>query len=176
MKDVLNNSVGRNRGFSLIEVILYLALLVLALVLVINVLLLVTRGQGDIGAYRLLERSGSLSLDRLVRFGAKAEAIDPNSSLGVESGDLRLIYQTATGPQTARFYLTDGRLYLETDGQSNVLTPAGVTVSRFVVYRIDTPHSVGFRAELTLTASGRANEEVVRRFYTSQVLRNSYQD
>src|SRR3989344_1999518 len=102
-------------GFSIIEMLIYIAILVLMLAVVMNTIVAVTRSERVIKSLRQIEDSAVLAIERVGREVRGADEIDAGSStLGSHPGRLVLDgLDDAGGARTVEFYLSDGRLLLK---------------------------------------------------------------
>lgn len=164
-------------GFSLVEMLFYVALLSLCLVVVMQTLSAVTRSFGVLRTVQRIEQEASLSLDRMLREIRDANDInDVASVFGAHPGALYLLTTNALGvPRTVEFFLTNGQLILREDGspQTGALTSSKTTVTRLIFRKINTVRSKGVRIEMTLQ-SGTGQNTRSENFYTTAVLRDSY--
>ncbi|TSC57915.1 MAG: Uncharacterized protein Greene041679_225 [Parcubacteria group bacterium Greene0416_79] len=169
------NRVSPRSGFSLLETLIYLALLSFALLAVTETLVAITRSYAALRAGARIEADGTLGMERLLREIRNAQSVDAASLLGVHPGMLRLKTTTASGaPQTLEFYAESGRLYLKENGV--VAGPLGsveTTLTNIVFRKIETQRSQGVKVEMTL-GSGAGSAARSENFYATAVLRDSY--
>lgn len=162
----------QTRGFTLIETMVYLAVTVLvAGALVTSFLSLDTvllRNKTE----RELAHSASVSLERIVREIRTAESINLTASaFGTTTGALSLV----ASPTTTRFYLSNGDLWVSTNGTPiGPLTSDAVETRAFSVHRYVGNNTEMVRIGLTLSASSKAASST-RTFYTSAILRGTYE-
>jgi type II secretory pathway pseudopilin PulG len=161
-----------HRGFSLIEMLLYLAITVtLASALVTTFLSLDTtliRNRVE----RELTEAAQMSLEQMVRTIRNAHSVNTaQSTLGTSPGTLAVV---ESGSTTA-FSISNGRLVMSINGtQVGPLTSDAVTVKSLTFH-----HHVGstfemVRAELVLSTNHRTSSST-RTYYTSAVLRGAYE-
>ena len=166
----------RVRGASLVETLLYVAILSAVLLVVAETLIIAIRSAGTLRASQRIERDAGFALERLARESRDAQSVNLGASiLGVHPGKLAL-YTTTTsgGTRAVEFYLDSGILYLKEDGAVvGPLSSAEVVVSNLIFRRAATPRSEGVTIELTLqSGSGQAARS--ENFYATAVLRDSY--
>ena len=180
LKEFEHNSVfitpHSTRGFSLVETLLYTAILSLVLLIVAGTVIAVIRSSGNLRTAQLIERDAGFVLERMVREIRDAQSVNVGASiLGAHPGKLLLNTTTVSGGvRTAEFYLDNGVLYFKEDGA--VVGPLGsaqTTVSNLVFRHIATSRSDGVKIELTLT-SGTGSAARSENFYATAVLRDSY--
>ncbi len=164
------------KGFSLVEMLFYIAILSIALLAVTETLLAVTRSYGTLRSAQRIEQDAASSLDRMTREIRDASAItDSGSTFDANPGELLLSTTDASStPRTVDFYLSNGQLMLKENGSvSGGLTGVKTTVANLVFRKITTARSKGVKIELTLT-SGTGMNAKTESFYSTAVLRDSY--
>ena len=164
------------RGFSLVEMLFYVAILSLSLLMIMQTLIVVMRSYGVFRAAQRIEREAGNALERVVREVRGAESInEAESTLGTHPGELSLVSTDSVGaPHTVDFYLDEGKLSLKENGAvTGLLTSAKSTITDLVFRKIDSAHSQGVKIEMTLQAGG-GSEARTEHFYATAVLRNSY--
>lgn len=164
------------RGYTLVEAIIYLAILAGLAVIFIHLLFSLVQAYGDFRLTRDLVSSASLGLERLTREIRLAGALDPSTVLGVHPG--RLVLQTTDQnglPTTVDFFLSGaGALMIKQgSGPAASTTAALVRVDNLVFRQINNLKSQAVKVEMTLSAS-RGQLTRAEKFYTTAVLRGSY--
>lgn len=171
-----NQRPSARSGFSLVEMLVYIGLLVLVLVAVVNMMLALSKAYGFLKNSRDIQSSAIFSLDRIVREVRNASSIDnANSIFNANPGTLSLNTTTATGtPETIGFSVIGGRIHLKRNGLDvGPLTLAAATTTNLVFRLIATPISQAVRVDLSLQAGSAANLKSAN-FYVTAILRNSY--
>jgi len=164
------------RGFSLVEMIFYVALLALALYAVTETLLIMVRSYGSLRSTQRIEQDAGVALERMLREIRDASAVqDAGSVLGAHPGELLLTTTNASGtPRTVEFLLSNGALQLWEDGVlSGSLTGGKTSVTNLIFRKISTTRSTGVRVEMTVE-SGSGSRLRRENFYGTAVLRDSY--
>ena len=164
-----------NRGYTLLEAIIYIVILAVMSVIFISLLFTMTESFNEFRLTRALVSSASAGLERLVRETQHAATIDLASNLGVHPGRLLLNTTNATGlPTTLDFYLLAGALMVKEGTATAVpITATGVTVDGLIFRQIVTAESTAVKMELTLSAHRGALTRA-EKFYATAVLRDSY--
>src|SRR3989338_3295300 len=159
------------RGFTLVEMVVYLAILSLMTVLLVTTLVSLAGSFSAYQATRDVERSARDSLERMVREIRQAEQINLGAStLGTHPGVLSLTY----GTTTVEFSLSGDRLLLRVNGaQVGPLTLEGVAVDNLVFRRSVSGKSEGVSVELSLERT-RRQFTAAEDFEAFAVLRGSY--
>ena len=161
------------RGFSLIEMVVYISILTFMLVIVLEVVFSVTRSQRVIRSVRDIENSALVSLERIERETRGAESISTASStLGTSPGVLVLnSLDEEGGSRTVEFSLLNGQLRLKEDGvDTGALTASGTVVTNLVFRRFASSTVEGIKTELTIE-SGTSTHYRTESFYSSARLR-----
>lgn len=180
LKTLRHNSVfsihNSARGFSLVEILFYVALFSLALVAALHALIVITRSHATLRAAAHIEQESAAALQRMLREIRDANnAGAAGSVFGAHPGRL-LLNTTATtgGARTVLFYLDSGKLALKEDGAlTGFLTSSTTNVSNLVFRSITTARSEGVKIELTMQ-SGTGPAARSENFYVTAVLRDSY--
>ena len=167
----------KKSGFSLIETVVYVALVAVFSVGVIQVLLSETNAWGRARTERNLNDTAMLVMERLSHEIRLAKSVTTGeSSLGTHPGVLAL--QTFSGtssndPSSIVIFLDGTDLKIRRDsGPATTLSGNDVTITNLVFYRIASAKSEGVRIELTaqLPWKGIVKE---KKLTTAVVLRGS---
>lgn len=164
------------KGFSIVEIIIYLAIFTTLSVLVINSFMTILSSFNTTNVNRRLLESGSFIMERMSREIRQAKNIDmANSILGSSPGILQL---NSTDPAGAvmiiKFVRLNQLLYLYKDGNSiGNLTDNDTRITNLVFRRIVTTEGEAVKIEMTLEyTSGRITKS--ENFYNTIVLRGGY--
>lgn len=163
----------KQQGFSLLEMLIYIAILVLMLAVIMNIIVSLLRSERVIKALRNVESSAALSLERIGRETRQAETINlAGSVLGSSPGELVLSGSDESGnPRTVRFHLASGVLMFSENGVDvGALTQAEARISNLVFYLFSGSNSQGIRTEITIE-SGTSTHYRSENFYSSALLR-----
>lgn len=160
-------------GFTLLEMVVYVAILSLTLVSVIVAISGVMRAYGNTQAQTRIGRAAAFSLSRMTHEVRLADAANvPQSSFGSHPGALAL--SSSAPARTVRFYVENGTLKFDENGAyAGDLTPEHVFVNSFVVHHLQSDASDAVRLVLTLDAATRTGT-TSETFYTTAVMRGSY--
>lgn len=164
--------IANRRGFSLIEVLIYVAVLVATSTVIVSALLTLSRSYAELSLMHAMQLSALTTFDRVSHEVRLAENVDiAGSTLGTHPGVLRLDNITEGVTDTVEFFLSGGTLrILENDVDAGALTVPDITVSNLVFQVIDNGVAEGVRTELTLRGS-IGTTEVERVFYSFAVMR-----
>ncbi|MDO8590465.1 MAG: prepilin-type N-terminal cleavage/methylation domain-containing protein [bacterium] len=172
VKNQLSHVKCPSRGFSLVEMIIYVGLLALILVSLVNMLLGMSRAYGYLKFSQHIQTSAVIALDRMVRDIRNAESVSvPESVLDTSPGILTLNTTTATSSlQTLQFFVSNGALRVKQDGGDlGPLTLPDVTVDNLVFRQMNTGISEAVKIDLTLSSGTHTAN-----FYATALLRDSY--
>ncbi|MDB5259160.1 MAG: hypothetical protein JWO73_368 [Candidatus Taylorbacteria bacterium] len=142
---------SREAGFTLIEALVYISLLVVIMLLMVNTLLSFNDSYRKLGALRIAEHAGTDAMERMVRDIRAAASIDTaNSTLGSTPGVLAL---TNTGT-TTKFYIQSGILKVDVNGAySGPLTVSGASVTSLTFTQLTSSSTSAVKIDLTVTGT-----------------------
>lgn len=165
----------RYKGFSLIEMLIYVAILGIMLGVTVQILLSFSGVYSTFVLDRRIHSAAATSLERLVREIRSAESVDvADSTFDTHPGRLTLQIPVAGSGNIERtFAISNGQIALFENGVlQGALTGDRVEVIGLIFKRITNGTLEGIRTELTLQATRR---EVIRSatFYSFTVLRAS---
>lgn len=166
---------SNKNGFSMMEMIIYIAILVLILVVVVNILFSIISSQKKFKTARSVENSAAYTLERINREVRDAVSIDTAGSVfGTNPGTLKLNTVDANGnPRTVEFFVSSGAVRIkENSVDLGGLTQADGRVTNLVFTRITNTHSDSVRTELRVE-SGTSTNYRVENFYATTILRGS---
>ncbi len=161
-------------GFSLLEIIIYIAVFAFVSVVAVETILLVTSSLGRIRVVRTLNTASSSAMERMTRTIRDAKIINAGSSTFNTSPGVLSLTGSETPAITYRFSVSGGGLVLDAGGVETALTPPGVAVTNLVFRSIaNGTVSKAIKIELTIAASnGKATSS--ENVYNTVILRNSY--
>lgn len=159
------------KGFSLIEMIVYVSILSVIFVIVVNTLLIVSRSYSSIKISLDINNSATVSVERMIREIRKANSVNLAQST-LDSNPGRLVLNTTDDaglPLIVDFYLEDDTLKLKEGGVFSGDLTDGVDVTNLVFRSISNGTSEAIKIEMELS-NGSKNKI----FYNTAVLRGSY--
>ena len=163
---------SKNSGISLMETVIYAALVSVLSILVVQAILSLTDAFRAIRITRELSSSGLGALDRLGREIRLADSVNDGSIWNATSSKLVLDY---AGSITKEFSLADGALHLfENSEDSGPLTSANVEVTNFYVEQATTTSKTAIRISLTLIDKRSLINQKTVTFYTAASMRGLY--
>lgn len=162
-------------GYSIIEILVYLAIFTSLSILVINSFITILSSFNTTNMNRKLLESGSIVMERVSREIRQAESIDiANSSFNNSSGALQLNSTDGGTPAIMKFIVANGDLNLYKDGNllGNLLEQ-DISVTSLIFRRISTTSSEAVKIEMTLEYS-KGQSTRSENFYDTVILRAGY--
>ena len=159
------------KGFSLIEMVVYVSILAIVFVVVINTLLIISRSYSSIKVSLDINNSATVSVERIIGEIRKANSVNLIQST-FDSNPGRLVLNTtddAGALLIVDFYLENNTLKLKEGGLFSGDLTSDVDVTNLVFRRITNETSEAVKIEMELS-NGNKNKV----FYNTAVLRGSY--
>ncbi len=168
---------SKQRGFTLIELVVYAALVSVVGGIVLGLMIPMYKAGAEARISRRINTSGALMMERLMRETKDAESIKTASSTFATHPGVFVLNSTnasSTGG-TLKFSLSGGRGILTYgDGSSQFLTSSQTEISELKFWRLVSTTSEGVRVKLTISDTSAGSTTRVRTFYGSAILRGSY--
>ncbi len=162
------------KGFTLIEIIIYTAIIAIIFILVVNSLTVVIRAFNQGRVAIKINNSAELAMERMTREIRFAYDIDISSVLGHLVLSTYSISSPET-PTTIEFYLDSGKLMVkEGVWPADQLTSSDLSVTN-LVFRQITAYSTSKAIKIEMTIQGSSgNYQKTENFYNTAILRKSY--
>lgn len=161
-----------NRGFTIIEVLVYVAILGIVSVAIISASMAVNSSFNNTRVTRNLLESGNNGMERITREIRQASSIDlASSTFGSSPGVLTLNSKDSGGSnRVVKFYVLNGALNIDDNNSppDNFLNQ-NVTATNLIFRRISTGAGEAVKIELTLN-----NGTISEKFYDTVILRGGY--
>ncbi len=171
----------RSSGMTLVEILIYMAIMVILLGAIVQTVLLLTTHYRAVRNTRDIEDSAIAVLDRLVRTARSADDIVTASSTpsGTDPSTITFIStDTASGQSTTTTFSVDQiakRVILYENGvYMGPITKESVSIIGFKMTHILSSRSKGIRVELSLLSDQATPAVISKNFYDTVVLRGSY--
>lgn len=165
--------IDMKKGFTLIEVIIYSALVVIILGVLTNAILVVSNSYRRMATYRDIENGAMLAMNRMSREIKSASDINGSQTV-YDNANGSLMLNLGSTATTSRFYVSGGSIILDENGvQTGSLTPSSVTVSSLIFRHIVSTSSEAVKIEVIIQGEGQ-NSSISKNFYNTIVLRGSY--
>ncbi|NQV88179.1 MAG: prepilin-type N-terminal cleavage/methylation domain-containing protein [Parcubacteria group bacterium] len=163
-------------GFTLIEMLAYIAVLSIILVLIVTSLSSLITSENRVNIEKNIETSASTALERMTRDIRDAKSIDTaGSTFGSNSSVLSLNTTDVGGnPKTEAFYLDNNILKISENGtETGALTFSSSRVTKLVFKSLDSGNSSAIQIKITIE-SGIGQYLKSETFYSTVILRGSY--
>lgn len=165
-------------GYTLIETVIYTAILTSLSIFVANTIILAFVSFNKARVDRRVVIDAETALERITRESRSALSVDEIQSV-FGSNPSKLVLNSTVGfgdntPIIRQFFVSGGRMaFQEGSGEIKFLTSPAATVSSFIVSKSDTARSQAVKISLSLEA-GSGQSATNRSFYVSAVLRGGY--
>lgn len=158
-------------GYSLIELVVYIALFIFLSIVITNSLLSVMRTYTTAQRYRALQNNGELIMERLTREVRNGSGTTILSECSTNPGTISISStDTNNVAHTNIFTVSGGLALLQTDGGGTTpISTNEVTVSVLKFCRVATPTGNGIKISLTLTTTGKNPTDAS--FYSTALFR-----
>lgn len=159
------------KGYSIIELLVYIALFVTISLVVMQSLLFILKTYATARAYRTLQQNGELVMERLTREIRQASSFAPAASVLASSpGTLALSGEEANAtPYTASIGVSNGIVEFTKTGVTGPLSSNEVIVNELIFWHIDTVTEDAMRVQLVLSTTRQP--VVTSTFNTTVILR-----
>lgn len=159
-------------GYSIIEILVYLAIFTVVSILVINLFITTTSSFNTTIINRKLLEAGQMSMERVSREVRQAKNIDVANS---SSDSLQMNSTNSSGGDlVVKFSSLSGHLNLYKDGiLIGNLLPENINMTGLIFRRITTVHGEAVKIEMTLKYS-QGNINKSENFYNTIILRGEY--
>jgi len=167
---------SHQKGFTLIETLIYVSILVVVAVFVVNALLSLADVSRHLAVSQSLNRSASLSLERMVRDIREAKNINlAESTFNTSPGTLEVVVPDGAGEKTVHFSVSNGgALAVSEDGAFVGNTTRGSTeVTNLIFRQASNGTSTVIKIEMSLESVFKDVTKSAS-FYGSAVVRGSY--
>ena len=163
-----------SRGFSLVEMIIYIAILTLMLGVIISMLSSMIRTERIADSSKAVENAAIFGLERIVREVRDASTVAASSTLNTSPGLLSLSGTDGNGqPKTVEFSLQQGVLHIKENGtDKGALTENKAKVTSLIFNLISNTNSKSIKTVMTVE-SGTSTTYIQKTFYTTTILRGS---
>ena len=144
-----------HKGFSLIEMIIYISIVTVTFVIVVNTILSFTHSYRSLTALRLVEHTGVDAMERMSRDIRFAGIVDTaNSTLGSSPGVLTIVSTVSGVVTTTKFYLQNDVVKVDVNGvYVGPLTISNTTVTSLLFTRLTNSVSSAVKVDMTVSAT-----------------------
>ncbi len=177
-KDIKN--IFRARGFSLIEMLIYISVLAVIFLVVVNTSLSFTSSYRVLSALRSADHAGMDALEPMTRaIRAAGSVVESQSVLGSNPGSLTLYSAQSGNSTTTQFYLQNGTVEMtvtvnnaQDAALSGPLTASDATITSLIFNELSTSTASAVKIDMTVIGQSGAVTET-KNFHSTIVLRGS---
>ena len=174
--DFFRVTCPKSRGFTIVEMIIYIAFFAVISILAINATIMTMKSFYVLRITQAVSQSATTALERMSREIRNAYDVDTvNSTLGTNPGSLTLKTKDATGLNTTiEFYVDLGSQLSLKEGaiDKGSLMVKTVTLDSLIFRLVTNTNSKAIKIEMTLRDSRSTPVKLVK-FYDTIVLRGS---
>ena len=159
------NKIINKKGYSIIEVLVYLSIFTMMSILIINLFMVILSSLNVTNVNRNLVEAGQISMDRMSREIRQAKSIDASSTSSnlVLNGDNIISFKKENGQLN---------LYKNNSLEGNLLAD-DISITNLVFRIISTTESQAVKIEMTVSYS-KGSYVKSENFYNTIVLRGGY--
>ena len=164
------------KGFSLIEMLIYIAVVSLMMILLVNTVLSIINAYSDLRLARNIETSATVSFDRMIREIRGAKSVDMiNTTFGVNPGRLVLNTTDSSGANTTIDFYVDSNLLKVKEGGVYIgpLTSSTTIITNLTYTLLSTTTSKAVKIDMGLSSTRKSTTKTGT-FHDTVILRGSY--
>jgi len=171
MRMKVSISQPHTKGFSLVEMLVYVAMLVVVATVSVASLISLSDSFQQQKARQLVVRNAVSVTERMLTDIRVAQDVDQfSSTFQATPGVLTLV----NGPTTTAYSVVSGVLEVSVENESSALTDNAVTIDEIIFYLYDNTVTEFVRMQLTLSATA-GSVTYTETFNAGAVLRGSYE-
>jgi prepilin-type N-terminal cleavage/methylation domain-containing protein len=166
---------SHKRGFTLVEMIIYIAFFAVLSMLAVEATIVVMKSFYTLRLTQSISQSATVGLERLSREIRNAYDVDAvNSTFGTSPGRLTLKTKDALGANTTvEFYVTNSQLGIKEGGvDKGSLMTKNATLTNLIFRSITTANSKAIKIDMTI-ADSRSTLQQTAKFYDTIIMRGS---
>lgn len=160
----------KQSGYSLLELVIYIALFALLSIVLIRSLITVMKTYATASQYRTLQNNGEIIMERITR-ETRLGSLITTSACPTNSDSVTITQKDDSGnSQTVSFALSSGQLNLtDTDGTTALLSNAQVSVQAANFCTFSTAVGTGMKVFVSLATT--ATPMIQANFYSTVLIR-----
>jgi type II secretory pathway pseudopilin PulG len=167
--------INKQRGFTLIETLIYIVGFVLLVSAISTLLFNMYRWYDQVTIVSRTDQAGVTLVDHIVRDLRSGQSINiASSTFDVAIGSISIVSRASAATTTKYYMVQNGRIiYSENGGATSYVSPADSSVTKLLFKQINTPISTAIHIELELTYM--LHGATTSRSYSDiAVMRNTY--
>ncbi len=173
------NKNNRQSGVSLVEALIYIALMVVLSIGIVQGIFSLTGSYKNVRVYRSIESGAISAMDRITRDTRSAISINTSqTSYNVSQGSLSLNTVDTNGTSMiVRYYLatTTSQIMVEENGTLlGPITPSNISVDSLIFRSFATTTSSAIKIEMIMSNSTTTPVDFSMNFYGTAILRGTY--
>lgn len=175
----MSSRILKQKGFSLVEMLIYVSILAVIFVAVVNMLIDMTATYRTLKVSKDIDLSAFTAMERISLEIKGADSINVGqSALGTTTNPALALntYDTNGVSTIVKFSVSNNLVRVSEGGvDKGALNASTTKVTRLIFYSIDASTSDAVRIEMTLQ-SGTSTNLKTEKFYTTAVMRGSYKN
>jgi|SRR3989344_4067074 len=160
----------KNSGYTLVEMMIYVAILSLVSLLSVSTVLSFTRSYRDLLALRNVEHAGLDAMEKMTRDIRSTTSIDDaNSVFGTTPGVLTIVATANSVSTTTKFYLQNGIIKADVNGSYfGPLTPSNASTTSLVFTKLNS--GIGFAVKVDMAVSATVGTTSRAKIFHSTII------
>lgn len=165
----------KNKGYSLVEIIMYASLMTLLVGVIVYVTNMLLVANGVVKATRRVENSAIAFSDKIMRDIRAASDASIVTSYPYDQDELTLTIPASGGSRTSRYYREGDRVMVDDNGtQTGPITLSNMRVTSLHFKLMSTTTSKAIKYEVVMEGP-TSTPDVSEKFYGTAVLRGFYE-
>lgn len=167
------SNIKRKSGYTLVETVIYIAMLTIVYFLIISTLLSFKNSYRNILALRLVDNSAIDSMERMSRDIRWSTTVDTNNSILDTTPGALTIVSTSNGiSTTTKFYLQNNIIKIDINGvYYGPLTISNASVTSLIFRKMDSGISTAVKVDMMI--SGTSGQVTKTKSYHTTILMKS---
>lgn len=167
---------SRQKGMSLVELVIYMSILVVLLSTIIQAVLMLSTHYRAVRNTRDLEDSGINVIDRIVREARSASSVVVAGVSASTTATFVTTDSVSGQSTTTRFFIVGDKLHIsENNIDLGPLTKESVKVLGFELAAVQNSNSQALKIGISLLSDEATPAVISKNFYNTVVIRGSYQ-
>jgi type II secretory pathway pseudopilin PulG len=162
------------KGYSLVEMVIYAALLTIISLVVVRTVLSFTQSYRRIAALRFAENSGISAMERMTReIRGATSVVSASSTLAASPGVLTLVAGSGSISTTTKFYTQSGTMKVDVNGAySGPLSVSNASISSLTFTLISNSNTSAVKIDMSVQATS-GPVTITKTYHSTVVLQGS---